>query len=65
MAEQNYDKKKFSEVANIARPTLNKMLRGEGDMKLSTIRKAAAALGVKTADLFAAPPKSESPRTRL
>ena len=29
MAEQNYDKKKFAEVAGITRPTLLKLLRGE------------------------------------
>lgn len=65
MAEQNYDKKKFAEVAGITRPTLLKLLRGEGDVKLSTIRKAASALGVSICELFSYPPAVASSRKHL
>lgn len=51
--EQNYDIAKFAQVSGVGRPTIYEIERGEGDPKLSTIRKIANALDVGIIELFA------------
>lgn len=43
---------KFCAMAGISRPTLYKIERGEGDPRLSMMRKIAKALGVEVGDLL-------------
>lgn len=51
----------LSKMANISRPTLYKIERGEADLKLSVMTRVAHALGVDLVDLFADP---NDPRNR-
>lgn len=53
--EQGLDLQRFAQVAGVSRPTIYEIERGEGDPKLSTIRKIAEALDVSVAELFAPP----------
>lgn len=50
------DKKTFAQVAGITRPTLDKIERGESDLKLSYLRKLADALDVRVVDLLTPAP---------
>ncbi len=52
---QGLSKTKLSAMAGITRPTLNKIERGESDLKLSLMIRVAKALGVHFIDLFDVP----------
>lgn len=55
--DEGLNKSKFSLVAGITRPTLNKIESGFSDPSLSMVKKVADALGVSMIDLLTPPEK--------
>lgn len=56
--EQGLSISKFGKMANVSRPTIYKIERGESDLQLSMMVKVAKALGVDVTD-FLEPPKDD------
>lgn len=50
---------KFASVADISRPFIYKVERGEANPKLTEIKKLSIALGVSVAELLTPPPEQE------
>lgn len=50
---------KFSAVADISRPFIYKVERGEANPKLTELKKLSIALGVSVAELLTPPPERE------